>query len=183
MSHKQLTSISWSYHTNARDFFVGLLFVIGVLMLAYNGHTAKEALASKGAALSALVVALFPTAENVCPVPPNPTLGIHGIAATLLFLILIYFCFGPFRERTKGEPGKAGIRAKLYFLCGSIMAVSMLIGLIGKFTLECETVEALNLVYWVEAVSLAAFGIAWIVAGKIIPVIVDEQDALKLFKG
>jgi hypothetical protein len=31
-------SISWSYHTNARNFFVGLLFVIGAFMMSYKGH-------------------------------------------------------------------------------------------------------------------------------------------------
>lgn len=32
-------SISWSYHTNARDFFVGFLFVIGAFLISYKGRT------------------------------------------------------------------------------------------------------------------------------------------------
>jgi hypothetical protein len=31
-------SISWSYYTNARDVFVGLLFVIGAFLISYKGH-------------------------------------------------------------------------------------------------------------------------------------------------
>jgi len=31
-------SISWSYHTDARDFFVGFLFVIGAFLISYKGH-------------------------------------------------------------------------------------------------------------------------------------------------
>lgn len=31
-------SISWSYYTNARDLFVGLLFVIGAFLISYKGH-------------------------------------------------------------------------------------------------------------------------------------------------
>ena len=31
-------SISWSYWTNARDLFVGLLFVIGAFLVSYKGH-------------------------------------------------------------------------------------------------------------------------------------------------
>lgn len=31
-------SISWSYHTNAHDFFVGFLFVIGAFLMSYKGH-------------------------------------------------------------------------------------------------------------------------------------------------
>lgn len=35
------SSISSSYHTNARDVFVGFLFVIGALLIAYKGHSYK----------------------------------------------------------------------------------------------------------------------------------------------
>ena len=31
-------SISWSYHTDARDFFVGFLFVLGAFLMSYKGH-------------------------------------------------------------------------------------------------------------------------------------------------
>jgi len=31
-------SISWSYHTNARDIFVGFLFVLGAFLMSYMGH-------------------------------------------------------------------------------------------------------------------------------------------------
>jgi hypothetical protein len=32
------SSISWSYHTAARDIFVGALFVIGAFLISYKGH-------------------------------------------------------------------------------------------------------------------------------------------------
>ena len=102
--------------------------------------------------------------------------------AVLLFVILAYFCFGPFRKNTKGKGGKKGARAKLYFLCGSVMVICMSVGLIGKLALSCQTMADWNVIYWVEAIALGAFGVAWIVAGKIIPLLVDEQDALKLFR-
>jgi hypothetical protein len=31
-------SISWAYHTSARDFYVGFLFVIGAFLISYKGH-------------------------------------------------------------------------------------------------------------------------------------------------
>jgi hypothetical protein len=31
-------SISWSYHTDARDIFVGFLFIIGAFLVSYKGH-------------------------------------------------------------------------------------------------------------------------------------------------
>jgi len=180
IAQTQLTSVSASYHSPARDYFVGLLFVVAALMFAYNGHTNKESLASKGAGLSAVLVALFPTSSVPCVSSQSSI--IHGIAAVTLFLILMYFCFGPFRENTKGKGGKKGVRAKLYFLCGMVMLAAMLVGLISKLVFSCETVDEWNITYWVEAIALGAFGLAWIVAGKIIPIIVDEQESLKIFR-
>ena len=175
-----LASISASYHTEARDFFVGLLFIVGALMLAYNGHTTREALASKIAALSAIVVALFPTSQSCGS--SSSTSVIHFSAAVLLFLILAYFCFWPFRENTKGKAGKRGVRAKFYFACGCVMVVCMLVGLIGKLVFSCETMNAWSVIYWVEAIALGAFGVAWVVAGKVIPLLVDDEEELKLFR-
>jgi len=180
MARTQLSSISASYFTEARDWFVGFLFVVGALMTAYNGHTSREALASRGAALCAFVVALFPTLAQSCGESSSSSI-IHGIAAVTLFLILAYFCFGPFRQNTKGKGGKKGLRARLYFICGCVMVACMLVGLIGKLVLPCEKMTAWNVTYWVEAVALVAFGVAWIVAGKVIPVLVDKQEALRLF--
>jgi hypothetical protein len=175
-----LPSISASYFTEARDEFVGLLFIVGGLMLAYNGHTNREALAAKVAAICAIVIALFPTAK-ACG-EPSQTVMIHTVAAVLMFSILAWFCFVPFRKNTKGKGGKKGRRAKLYFLCGSVIVAAMAVGLIGKLLLSCEQAADLDLVYWVEAVALGAFGIAWIVAGKIIPLLVDDEEALRLFR-
>ena len=177
---QEIASVSASYHTDARNYFVGLLFVVGALMLAYNGHSSLEALASKVGATSAIVVALIPT-DEFCGESTRAS-TIHLAAAVLLFLILAWFCFGPFRKNTKGQPGKKGRRAKFYFVCGSVMIVSMAVGVIGKFVWSCEELVTLNLTYWVEAIALGAFGVAWIVAGKIIPMLVDDDEALKLFR-
>ena len=180
IAQSPLPSISASYFTEARDEFVGLLFVVGGLLLAYNGHTSREALASKIAAICALLVALFATAK-ACG-DPGKSAVIHTAAAVVLFSILAWFCFVPFRKNTKGKGGKKGKRAKLYFACGSVIVASMAVGLISKLFFSCEKVASLDLIFWVEAISLGAFGVAWIVAGKVIPLIVDEEEALKLFR-
>ena len=39
VSSTQLSSISASYFTEARDAFVGMLFIVGAFLWAYNGHT------------------------------------------------------------------------------------------------------------------------------------------------
>lgn len=180
IAQSSLPSISASYFTEARDEFVGMLFVVGGLMLAYNGHTNREAWAAKIVAICALLIALFPTTKACGEMSQSAM--IHGLAAVLMFLILAWFCFVPFRRNTKGKGGKKGRRAKLYFTCGCVMIAAMAVGLIGKLALTCQQVDSFDLIYWVEAIALGAFGVAWITAGKIIPALVDDQDALKLFR-
>ncbi len=179
ISSMSLSSVSASYHTEARDVFIGMLFVVSALLWAYNGHTVKEALASKGASVAAILVALCPTSCPTCK--SDPTSIVHTVAAIILFATLAYFCFGPFRQNTKGRHGKKGRRSRIYFACGCVMVVCMLSGLIAKFTLTRETMDAWSVLYWVEAIALGTFGFAWIVAGKYFRIFVDEDEALHLF--
>lgn len=174
-----LPSVSASYYTDARDAFVGMLFVVGSFLWAYNGHSPTEARASKLASLAAVFVAIFPTSCETCPV--DSTAVIHYSAAAVLFAILAFFCFGPFRKNTKGVKGKKGRRSKIYFVCGWVIVGSMLGLCIMKLTVPGNTLSLLRATYWIEAISLTAFGIAWIVAGKCIRFLVDDEDALKLF--
>ena len=173
-----LTSISASYHTEARDVFVGMLFIVASFLWAYNGHTLEQARASKIASLTATIVALFPTSCEQCEADPIST--IHYIAAAILFVVLAYFCFGPFRKNTKGQPGKKGRRSKIYYICGWIMILCILAVGISKITLPDEAIKALKITYWAEAIALGAFGIAWITAGKYLSPLVDEEEALKI---
>ncbi len=61
------TSISVTYHLGARNLFVGMLFIVGSFLLAYNGHRRKtetwpiEWIMAKCAAILAVLVALYPT--------------------------------------------------------------------------------------------------------------------------
>jgi hypothetical protein len=91
----------------------------------------------------------------------------------------MYFCFGPFRENTKDAPGKKGMRANIYLLCGWVMALCLLIAGISQFARPAETAKS-SITYWTETVALFAFGIAWIVAGKVLPPLTDEDERLKL---
>ncbi len=173
----QLASISASYHTEARDAFVGMLFIVGSFLWAYNGHTSVEASASKFAALMAILVALFPTSCDSCST--SAVSLVHVSAATALFSTLAYYCLGPFRKNIKGNKGKKGLRSKIYLCCGVTMILSMLA--IGLSHLEMfeQLAADLSVTFWAEAIALGAFGVAWIVAGKL-SLFADEDEALHL---
>jgi hypothetical protein len=158
---------------------IGMLFIVGAFLWAYNGHTVKQKIASKVASISACLVALFPTSCDGCAVDASAT--IHTVAAVILFAILAYFCLGPFREKTKAQTGKKRRRARIYSVCGWLIVAAMLSAVIAKLVLSDVGAAELRVVYWVELISLNAFGIAWITAGKYIPILVDKDDALQLF--
>jgi len=106
----EIFSISASYHTGTRDLFVGMLFIVGIFLLAYNGHTRGQAIASKVAGIAAIIAAIFPTSCHNCKeyftfCDIEPASDIHNVAAAVLFLVLAYFCLVPFRKRAR-EKGK-----------------------------------------------------------------------------
>lgn len=131
-------SISASYHTLARDVFVGLLFVIGALLLAYKGHNRQEEWVSTIGGVAAWVAALFPTkcdAANfpqACNVEPVPSMcgacgvglnsDIHYLAAFILFSTVVYFCLFAFRRsvvsKLDGSPNPAFTQAMRYAIKG-----------------------------------------------------------------
>lgn len=176
VSSAKLTSISASYYTEARDVFVGMLFIVGSFLWAYNGHTPAQSRFSKVAGLAAMVVALFPTACDTCATTPRSLLH-YGAAATL-FGILAYFCLGPFREKTKGMTGKKGRRAKVYLVSGIVMLAALLVAFAGNFLLPQSVIAELRLTFWAEAIALIAFGIAWITAGKYLAFMTDANESL-----
>ncbi len=173
LASEPLSSISASYHYDiARDKFVGMLFIIGALFWAYNGHTSKEAWASKGASIAAILIAIYPTRCAGCKTDTHSI--IHYGAAIIMFSILAYFCLVLFREhaKKKGKEGKR--RSKIYFYCGSIMIGCMVvIGVTELFNIQIK----LRVVFWGEWIALVAFGVAWFVASKCLPSFLVDKNA------
>jgi hypothetical protein len=114
VASNKLPSISASYHSEARDAFVGMLFVTSAFLWAYNGHTTLQKVLSKLASIAAILVAVSPLHCSGCEV--NLASTIHSISTAVLFSVLSYFCFSPFRKNTKGKGGKKGLRSKIYFM-------------------------------------------------------------------
>lgn len=183
LAKAELASISASYHDDAsRDLFVGLLFVVAAFLWAYNGHDRCQKISSKVAAVSAACVAVFPTAEKGQDHDLDSI--IHFTAAGILFLILAYFCLGPFRhkkDKLSCDPKKAARRRVIYLVCGWVILLAMAV---IAATSVFPGLKENRAVYWAEAVALGAFGVAWFVAGKLnyLKPLVGEEEALYLFK-
>ena len=129
------SSISASYHTNARDVFVGLLFVIGAFLLAYNGRSRDLDRHAVGKFWQELgkfwngaiefrirmrkieerVVSFLGGVAAICAAL-SPTAcdfcgngiksRIHIVAAVILFSTIAYFCLVAFRGQVKDATDK-----------------------------------------------------------------------------
>jgi hypothetical protein len=125
------SSISSSYYTKARDIFVGSLFVIGTLFLAYEGHSREEGDEKTKADdqkppdrtakwIQHIGHALHNIPERIvsrigggaailaalCPTAcdfceTNPRSILHYAAAILLFSAIVYFCLIAFPDRVQ----------------------------------------------------------------------------------
>lgn len=173
-----LSSISASYYTAARDAFVGMLFVVGGFLLAYNGHSFKQLIASKVAALAAIGIAIFPTACAECGSGIISVL--HYVSAAALFIILAYFCLIPFRKNLRDQSGKRRLRSNIYLVCGIVMLLCIVVIAGANVVLSSEVVEQLRIVYWGEAIALDAFGFAWFVSGKALGIFAEPDEINKI---
>ena len=181
-----IESISESYHRNdwARNVFVGSLFAIFALLLTYNGRSWYEWFLGKGAAFAALGVALFPCG---CLNPAMSSCGsevtdltatIHNISAAIMFIILAVFC-GLFISRAKTkEHTQAKVRIMIYILCCLAMLVSLIMIAINLKTGGGLEQYFTRPVYVFEAIGLIAFGIAWLTASRMLPIITSHKERI-----
>lgn len=195
---EKIPSISWSYHTEARDYFVGLLFVIGAFLISYKGHKREEDIVSSVGGIAAWVTALNPTAFSVGST--NMTSTIHYLGAFVLFSTTVYFCLYAFTSRArrkskrkdkrkgkgkgiflidfifqyKGPLDPAARRILFYQICGlgitSMMVLSAIVGFSGVD-------EPSNLIFLAQTIALLLFGTAWLVASQFLPFLIDKKKS------
>ena len=86
-------SISAYYHAGAgamRNWFVGILWAIGVFLLLYRGFTKREDIALDLAGILLIMVAMFPM-EWDCG-DSCQKVSVHGVSAIGFFLMIGYVC-------------------------------------------------------------------------------------------
>ena len=172
-----ITSISASFWFEPgvwpRSVLVGFLFAIAAFLLAYNGRSETEMWLAKAASLAAAGIALFPCG---CGDPKREIIPhVHVLSAGVMFAVLAAFCW-IFLSRAwaKGHP-QAKARATIYALCG--------IGMLGAIALliTSSNRDSEALVFWGETLGLVSFGISWLTASRVIPVITRPSEREKLF--
>lgn len=167
------SSISSYYHTGMRDVFVGALWAIGFFLLSYKGYERVDNIAGNLGCIFAVGVSLFPTAPDQPASSVAILIGyIHLTFAALFFLTLIYFSLFLF---TRTDPSKTPSTRKLsrnrvYKICGYVMSGCILLIFIYKILPgnAAAVLKGLDLVFWLEAFAIVAFGISWLTKGEAI---------------
>lgn len=170
-----ITSISASYHEGgwSQSIFVGFLFAIAAFLLAYNGLSTREMVLSKVAAVAALGVALFPCrCGNHDEIVPY----VHAVSAATMFLILAYFCYLFFQRAFEKGYTQAKARGVIYVICGIVMLASILVLAIDAFSGGSLSAKVARLTFYGERAALMAFGISWLTASRVLPILTREDE-------
>lgn len=175
-----LDSVSAYYYTGANALFVGMLFVLGLFLTAYEGYDNKfqkwDRLLARIAAVAAVLVASFPTAapqvEGIKALAWwRPWIGgIHLGAAFVLFVTFAVFSLWLFRatEKSAAKPERdkekmldpdldKKWRNHIYALCGAVIFCCIIWA-----GYNCANSKP---IFWQEAIALTCFALSWLVKG------------------
>jgi hypothetical protein len=158
-------SISAFYYTGARDLFVGMLWAIGFFMLFYKGPQQIDAWVSRFAGVCAVCVTLLPTAPNHDATVLQKTIETRHLCFAAAFFVLItimVLCLF-----TKADKTKNRCRFLVYVLCGTTMALCIIVMGVQAWAFPESKVAwmAHGITFVLETISIEAFGIAWLVKG------------------
>ena len=93
-----------------------------------------------------------------------------------MFLILAYFCYTFFRRaRGKGHP-QAKVRAIIYTLCGLAMLLAIAVLALDNFFSGALSARIPRLTFYGEAAGLVAFGLSWLTASRVLPLITRQEE-------
>ena len=157
-------SMSAYYHAmnnnhSMRDFFVGILFAIGVFLYLYKGYRKDEDYVLNLAGAAAIGVALIPMQRDCGD--SCASISLHGICAFTLFISVAYVCIwcAPHTlEELKNKVKEQRYR-KIYMLLGICMVLSPVIAWLLTFIFK----KFHAYTYIAEAVGIVIFAIYWLV--------------------
>lgn len=163
-----LGSISGYYHSGGEAVFIGIVVALGIFLVTYDayanetGH--KDRLAARIAGCGALLLAFFPTAvEGKYPAPDwwRAYMGtVHFVGAAALFISFAYMSYFLFPNPKPQLDAAQRRRNMLYRTCGVIILLGLVwAGIAGSLYDRS--------IFWPETLMLLAFGISWLVKGKV----------------
>lgn len=172
-------SISFYYHTNMRDFFIGLMAVVSLFLITYKGYETIDIIITTISGIAGLGIAFFPCLDYVSLTNP---LGIFQLSASvsnkihigcaLVFFILLavnsIFLFTLSKLKDIPRKSEKYRRNFIYRICGIIIFLCIILLLIFLQVYSTEEIEKHKIVLFFETIMLIAFGISWLIKGETI---------------
>lgn len=164
-------SISDYYYTPMRDYLVGSLCAIAAFLACSRGYDRQDEIIGYMAGAFTFGVAFFPSFDprSARYTHIDVEFGyIHTAFAALMFLALAYFCIFLFRRSSPEKPftRRKLHRNRVYGVCGLIMMICIVLLVSITLNAIAERRRPSPLIFWCEAVALAAFGVAWLTKGE-----------------
>jgi hypothetical protein len=164
-----LGSISSYYYTAMRDYFVGTMCAMAVVLVLYR-YRREDGYLSDALAVFALGVALFPTSPAGDHLTTEQMVVgyVHLTCAGLFFLCMAYFLLALF---TRTDPRVTPTRQKrqrnlVYRVCG-IAIVTCLVAMVATdFALPPHVKNEIHPLLWLETIAIWAFSLSWLVKGQ-----------------
>jgi hypothetical protein len=173
-------SLSAYYHSGMRDEFVGILFVVGILLVTYKiTERNRDNLFSFVAGIAAIGVALFPTnipaGVGAVPTPLQDRLGqtfvatIHYGCAAMFIVCLGFMCRDfALRERERPQQRIDGIaRHSPEFWYRFHMSMAVLIAVAAIYIIVTQSLGIFDRysILIGECIVTVAFGLSWLFKG------------------
>jgi hypothetical protein len=159
-------SISAYYYSVMRDVFVGCLWVTGIFLISYS-YALLDTIVSMIAGICAIGVALFPTPPIVDATARQNGIGVaHGVFASCFFLLLALMAIVLFTKQADNPTPRKLWRNKVYRGCGIAIIACVVLSALTLFVPYLHEASWLQLrhpIFWLETVSILAFGFAWFV--------------------
>jgi hypothetical protein len=170
-------SISFYYHTNMRDFFIGILLVVSVFLITYKGYRTIDRVVTSLIGIAGIVVVLFPVpgpggeSARVGLLQAGPQLSnaLHVGAAAVFFILLALnslFLFTLSTHKVFPPGSNKKMRNRIYVACGAVILACLALFVALYFILGRERFDRGNVVLVLESGMLLAFGVSWLVKGE-----------------
>ena len=159
-------SMSAHYHTGMRDWFVGVLCAVGAFLFLYKGYTPHENRALNIAGVCAPLTALFPMRPDADCSPVGAGFSWHGVFAVSFFLAIAYVCVFLYRDSATDAlpPPRRRLYHRVSRTCGHVMIGCVAAAVLYNFFVPAPLKQAWcarSIVFWLEAVAVAAFSVHW----------------------
>ncbi len=112
---------------------------------------------------------------------------LHYLSALFMFSFLAWFALAiftrvdPRQKQSNGDPTRRKARRNSIYVITGVTIILCILALLLSFFLKLiglniDWWDANNLTFWFEAIALIAFGLSWMVKGKLFAALNDETD-------